>query len=78
MAKEIACMSIVHNMYATDITFNKKKYKIKIRTRGQGYDLEIETKGRLSGDTYQKLRQYLEAEGYIDEARSWFSSNSIC
>lgn len=65
-------------MYTTDITFNRKKYRITIITKGQGYDLEIETKGRLSGDLYQKLKQYLEAEGYIEDARSWFATNSIC
>lgn len=61
----------------TDITFNRKKFKVKIITKGQGYDLEIETKGRLSGDLYQKLKSYLESEGYIEEARSWFVDNSI-
>ena len=64
-------------MYTTDITFNRKKYRIKIITKGQGYDLEIETSGRLSGDLYQKLKAYLEAEGYIEQARSWFVDSSI-
>ena len=65
-------------MYTTDITFNRKKYRVTIIPKGQGYDLEIETRARLSGDLYQKLKQYLEAEGYIEDAHSWFASNSIC
>jgi hypothetical protein len=65
-------------VYTTTITFNKKTYKIGIRTNGQGYDLEIKTKSRLSGNEYQKLKKYLEDEGYVDAARSWFGNNSIC
>jgi hypothetical protein len=65
-------------MYTTKITLNKKKFTVGIILNGQGYDLEIETKSPLSGNEFQVLKRYLEDEGYIDAARSWFGDNSIC
>lgn len=61
-------------MYYTCITLNRKKYDVTIYPKGQGYDLEIKTKGRFSGNQYQQLKKYLEDEGYIEEARSWIKT----
>jgi hypothetical protein len=32
------------------------------------YDMELRTEGRLSGDEFQAIKAYLEAEGHIDAA----------
>jgi hypothetical protein len=52
------------------IKFNNRNFKIRIRPNGERYDLDIETKKYLSGDDFQKLKQYLENEGYIDAAKA--------
>ena len=54
----------------TKIKFNGRNFKIRIRPQGNKYDIDIETKGYLSGDDYQKLKTYLENEGYIDAAKA--------
>lgn len=52
------------------LTFGGKKYKFIIKVKPEGrYDLELFTKERISGDEFQKLKSYIEAEGYIDMAR---------
>lgn len=51
------------------IKFNGRVFKVRIRPYGKKYDLDIETKGRLSGDDFQQLKKYLEDEGYIDAVR---------
>jgi len=62
-------------MYETDLTYKRKKYKIKIKTIfevGDGkehYDLEVSTNKRMSGNEFLALRKYLEDEGYIEQAR---------
>jgi hypothetical protein len=59
--------------YKVDITFNKKKYSVKIildrivNSEVQ-CDYEIFTEDRMSGDEFQKLKAYLINEGYVDEA----------
>jgi len=62
-------------MYETDLTYNKKKYKIKVKTifgiddGKDHYDLEVSTNKKMSGNEFLALRKYLEEEGYIEEAR---------
>jgi hypothetical protein len=62
-------------MYETDITLNKKKYQIRVKTifgiddDKDHYDLEVSANRRMSGDEFLALRKYLEEEGYIEEAR---------
>lgn len=62
-------------MYELDLTYNKRKYNIKIKTifgiddEQEHYDLEISTNKQLSGNEFIALRKYLEEEGYIEEAR---------
>ena len=36
-----------------------------------GYDIELRSKERISGDEFQALRHYLEEEGYLDAARKY-------
>ena len=43
---------------------------------GDHYDIEIRSKGRMSGNDFQALRRYLQAEGYIDAAKEWNSKVS--
>jgi len=52
------------------IKFNNRNFKVRIRPNGKKCDLDIETKGFFSGDDYQKLKKYLENEGYIDAAKA--------
>jgi hypothetical protein len=62
-------------MYETDLTYNKKKYKIRIKTifeiddDKEHYDLEVSTNKKMSGNEFLALRKYLEEEGYIEQAR---------
>jgi len=62
-------------MYETDLTYNNKKYKIKIKTifgiddDEEHYDLEVSTNKKMSGNEFLALRQYLKEEGYIEQAR---------
>lgn len=62
-------------MYETDLTLNKKKYKIKIKTifgidDGEDhYDLEVSSNKRMSGNEFLTLRKYLEEEGYVEQAK---------
>jgi len=56
------------------INFNNKVFRVLVTINkpkdenGYHYNLEIQTKEKLSGDEFQKLRNYLEQEGYVDEA----------
>jgi hypothetical protein len=61
------------------IIFNKKDFTIFIKINEISnspdeyhYDLELVTKERISGDELQKLRKYLEDEGYIDAAIEYY------
>jgi|LakMenE01Jun11ns_1017448.scaffolds.fasta_scaffold8450774_2 hypothetical protein len=62
-------------MYETELTFNSKKYKIKVKTifgvddGKEHYDLEVSTNRKMSGNEFLSLRKYLEEEGYIEQAR---------
>jgi hypothetical protein len=62
-------------MYETTLTYNKKKYSIKIKTifgiedNKDHYDLEVATNKRMTGNEFLSLRKYLQEEGYIEEAR---------
>ncbi len=47
------------------ISINKPKDE-----EGYHYNIELRTTERISGDEFQKLRKYLEDEGYVDEAES--------
>ena len=63
-------------MYETELTYNSKKYKIRVKTifnveddDRDHYDLEVSSNKRMSGNEFLALRKYLEEEGYIEEAR---------
>jgi hypothetical protein len=62
-------------MYETDLTYNKKKYRIRVKTifgvddGKEHYDLEVSTNRMMSGNEFLSLRKYLEEEGYIEQAR---------
>jgi len=65
--------------YKLAIDFNKKKFVIFVQINKIGntkeeyhYNLELRTKHRLSGNEFQKLKKYLEDEGYIDEAIDYY------
>jgi hypothetical protein len=66
--------------YKTEITFNNKHFIVLIKINETNiddgeyhYDIELRTKSKISGDEFQKLRRYLEAEGYIDQAIQHYS-----
>jgi hypothetical protein len=63
-------------VYNKKITFNGKQIRVMISINkpkdeeGYHYNIELRTTERISGDEFQKLRKYLEDEGYMDEAES--------
>ena len=63
-------------VYNKKITFNGKQIRVMISINkpkdeeGYHYNIELRTTERISGDEFQKLRKYLEDEGYVDEAES--------
>lgn len=63
-------------VYNKKITFNSKQIRVMISINkpkdeeGYHYNIELRTTERISGDEFQKLRKYLEDEGYIDDAES--------
>lgn len=54
------------------LRFNGKKISVLFKInkprdeQGYHYDMEIKTTEKLSGNEFQKLRKYLEDEGYLD------------
>ena len=62
--------------YWKKIKFNNKEFRVLISINkpkdqsGYHYDMEIRTQEKISGDEFQKLRNYLEQEGYVDEAEA--------
>ena len=63
-------------VYNKKITFNGKQIRVMISVNkpkdeeGYHYNIELRTTERISGDEFQKLRKYLEDEGYVDDAES--------
>jgi hypothetical protein len=63
--------------YAINIKFKNRNFKLNILPKSyDGFDLEMELKGSLSGQDFQELRKYLVDEGYVDAARSWNKGES--
>jgi hypothetical protein len=63
--------------YTTNIKFKNRNFKLNILPKNfDGFDLEIELKGSLSGQDFQELRKYLIDEGYVDAARGWIKNES--
>ena len=60
--------------HRADIIIDDKKITVFIKVNkpfdegGYHYDLEIRTPEKISGSQFQKIKTYLEDEGYIDEA----------
>jgi hypothetical protein len=60
--------------YLTSLTFAGKKIEVLIQVNrpkdheGYHYDVELRTESSITGDEFQKLKKYLEDEGYIDAA----------
>jgi len=48
-----------------------------IPVEGEGFDLEIVAKEKLSGDFFTSLRMYLIEEGYVEAAREWCQKYKI-
>ena len=70
---------MTNELYKANIVFNKKKFTIFIKINSidcsddeYHYDIELRTKEKISGDEFQKLKKYLENEGYIDEAIEYY------
>jgi hypothetical protein len=65
-------------LYRSELQINNKQFTIFVKINkdvdddGYHYDLELRTKEKISGDEFQKLRRYLEAEGYIDQAIEYY------
>lgn len=54
------------------LTFNGKVYEVDITPVSEtGYEIELFTKEKITGDEFQKLRQYLIDEGYVEKAFSF-------
>jgi len=60
--------------YYTKLKFNGKQMEVGIRPVGSdGYDIELRSKERISGDEFQALRKYLQEEGYFEAAKDFFN-----
>lgn len=57
--------------YYTKLTFKGIKCEIRLIPNKDGFDIELGTKQRISGDYFQALKNYLEEEGYFETARNW-------
>jgi hypothetical protein len=57
--------------YYTRLTFKGIKCEIRLIPREKGFDIELASKQRISGEYFQALRVYLEEEGYFEAAREW-------
>lgn len=75
-------ISMKDNRYCKTIVFNGKKFVVFIMINDkQGsdneyhYDIELRTTERISGDEFQKLRKYLQDEGYIDDAVEYYEND---
>lgn len=72
---------MTHYNYLTNITFAGKKFRVLIHVNkpkdeeGYHYDVQLRTEETITGEEFQKLKKYLEDEGYIDEAIENFSKN---
>jgi hypothetical protein len=66
----------MNKIYYTRLTFKGICCEVKLIPHGDGFDIEINTKKRISGDYFQALRQYLETEGFYDAAREWCGINN--
>ena len=59
-------------IYYTKLKFKGKQMEVGIRPIGDnGYDIELRSKERISGDEFQALKKYLEEEGYFEAARNF-------
>jgi hypothetical protein len=57
--------------YYTRLTFKGIGCEIRLIPHGDGFDIELASKQRISGEYFQALRKYLEVEGYFETAREW-------
>ena len=57
--------------YYTQLTFKGIKCEIRLTPNGTGFDIELGSKKRISGDYFQALKRYLQEEGYFDAADEW-------
>jgi hypothetical protein len=57
--------------YYTRLTFKGIKCEIRLIPREEGFDIELASKQRISGDYFQALKAYLNKEGYFEAAREW-------
>lgn len=60
--------------YYTRITFKGISCELRLIPRGDGFDIELASKNRISGDYFQALKIYLEKEGYFEAAQEWCSN----
>jgi hypothetical protein len=57
--------------YYTRLTFKDIPCELRLIPNGDGFNIELGTKKRISGDYFQALKKYLEEEGYFEAAREW-------
>lgn len=69
--------------YRATLHFDKKHFTVFIKINQLSdtigdyhYDLEIRTDEKISGNEFQRLKKYLEVEGYIDQAINCCKKNS--
>lgn len=72
-------MNTYKTTYKTSLTFNNKFFTVFVTINDHEeddgdyhYNLELRTKEKISGDEFQKLKKYLEDEGYIDAAIAYY------
>jgi hypothetical protein len=61
----------VNRDYYTRITFKGVRCELRLIPRDDGFDIELASKNRISGDYFQALKKYLDEEGYFEAAKEW-------
>jgi hypothetical protein len=62
-------------LYRYSGDFKGIQCEIRLIPNRDGFDIELGSKKRISGDYFQALKQYLEEEGYFEAAREWCNVN---
>lgn len=63
--------------YYTRLTFKGIKCEIRLTPHGEGFDIELGSKQKISGDYFQALKKYLDEEGYFEAATEWCNSKGF-
>jgi hypothetical protein len=70
-------MTLKTTPYYCKVKFNNRTFKVRLyptEENKKNFSVELETNGWLSGEDYTALKNYLQQEGYMDEAYEYYNS----